>query len=194
MTSYLPMDGSVYPGVQWIISVRSLFLPSISFSPKSFALQLHSSQISVPKIYLNISEVVAPVPFSLRGYLHGRLDGMFVVEAGRDFCRVGTPFIPCLHENAFTQDHFIGTISSRTIWKVSVISFRQSGTGVWYDKNCPALARIPVEPTGFRLFRKGRKTSWQTYFHLNGMGQISDIYIHARARLSSRPPSHVNSP
>ena len=45
--------------------------------------------------------------FSLRGCLYGRLDGTFVGEAGRDFCRVGTPFIPCLNENAFTQDDFI---------------------------------------------------------------------------------------
>ena len=36
-------------------------------------------------------------------------------------------------------------ISPGTICKVSIISSRQSGTECLYDKNCPALAEIPVE-------------------------------------------------
>ena len=41
-----------------------------------------------------------------------------------------------------------GTISPGTICKASIISSRQSGTECLYDKNCPALAGIPVERTG----------------------------------------------
>ena len=63
------------------------------------------------------------------------------------------------------------TISPGTICKVSIISFRQSGTECLFDKNCPALAGIPV-------CRTGRKTSRQNSFHINGTGQMRDIYMH----------------
>ena len=55
------MDASVYPGVKWIISVRFLFAQNIFFTGPNIVQrtlpQLHSLQISVPKIDLNISEV-----------------------------------------------------------------------------------------------------------------------------------------
>ena len=38
-----------------------------------------------------------------------------------------------------------GMIPPGTICKVSIISSRRSGTECLYDKNCPALAAIPVE-------------------------------------------------
>ena len=150
MTSYLAMDASVYPGVKWIISVRFLFWQSISFplmNSLSFlvienrASQLHSSQVSVPKIDLNIID--APVSFSLRGCLYWRLVETFVGEAGRDFCRFETLFISYLRENASTQDH------------ITRDDFIQDNLESQHNI-------VPVKRNGFLW-----KTSRQTYFHMN---------------------------
>ena len=79
-----------------------------------------------------------------------------------------------------------GTILPGTICKVSIISSRLSGTECLYDKNCPALA-------GSRFAGTGRKTCRQNSFHINGMGQIRDIYMHGEipfyvpSRRTSRP-------
>ena len=166
--SYLPMDASVYPGVKWIISARFLFPQSISFSPRYRALQLHRSQISVPKIDLNISEVDAPVSFSLRGCLYGRLDETFVGEAGRDFCWLGTLFIAYLRENASTHDH------------ISRDDFTQDNLESQHNV-------VPVTWNGFLW-----KTSLQTYFHINGMVKITDIYMHVE--IPFKVQSWKNSP
>ena len=123
----------------------------------------------------------------LRGCLYGRRDGTFV-GTGRFSSR------------AYMRIFLPGTISLGTICKVSIISSWQSGTECLYDKNCPTLAGIPVERTGIRLAGTGRKTSQQNSFHINGMGQIRDIYMHGEIPFNvpsgqtSRPTSHINSP
>ena len=79
---------------------------------------------------------------------------------GRDVCRNGTFFILGLHENVFNRDDF-----TRDNCKLSIISSRQSGMECFYDKNCqPALAGIPVERTGFLLFRDGTKNVPAKFF------------------------------
>ena len=46
-----------------------------------------------------------------------------------------------------------------------------------YDKNCPALAGS-LNPAGSRFAGTWRKTSRQNSFHINGTGQMRDIYMH----------------
>ena len=63
--------------------------------------------------------------WTLRGCLYGRREGTF--------------FNPGLHENVSNRDDFpLDNLQTH------IILSRQSGTECLYDKNCPALARIPV--------------------------------------------------
>ena len=107
--------------------------------------------------------------------LYGRRDGMFA-GTGRFSSRVYMKmFLP-------------GTISPGTICKVNIISSRQSGTECLYDKNCPALAGIPVERTGIPLCRDGTKNVLTKFFPYKRNG--TNIYIYTcmtRSRLTSRP-------
>ena len=76
-----------------------------------------------------------------------------------------------------------GTISPGTICKVSIISSQQSGTERLYDKNCPALAGIPVERTGIPLCRDMTKNVPAKFFP----------YMHGEIPANVRPASHINS-
>ena len=143
---------------------------------------------------------------------------LFIWEAGPDVCRDGTIFILCLktdymgggtgsgclqRHDAFQPRFYMrmflpGTIPPGTICKVSIISSRQSGRSVYMIKIVPALAGIPVERTGSRFVGKS-PLSRQTSFHINGMWQIRDIYMHGEipfnvpSRQTSCPTSHINS-
>ena len=73
-----------------------------------------------------------------------------------------------------------GTISPGTICKVNIISFRKSGTECLYDKNCPALAGIP-------LCRDGTKNGPAKFFPYKRYWTNKEIYTcMARSRLTSR--------
>ena len=86
-----------------------------------------------------------PCVQGLIGCLYGRRDGTFL---SRVYKRMFLPW----------------TISPGTICKVSIISSRRSGTECLYDKNCPALAGIPVERTGIPLCRDGTKNIPAKFF------------------------------
>ena len=108
-------------------------------------------------IFLTLEFSVIPY-FKKSICLYGRWDGMF--------------FITSLHENVST----CGTISTGTICKVRIISFRQSGMECLYDKNCPAFAGIPryVERiTAIPLHGgTGRKTSRRRDHRINTQPEV----------------------
>ena len=97
--------------------------------------------------------------------LYGRRDGMFT-GTGRFSSRV------------YMRMFLPGTISPKTICKVSIISSRQSGTECLYDKNCPAFPGIPVERTGIPLCRDGTKNVPAKFFPYKRNG-TNNRYIHA---------------
>ena len=134
MTSYLPMDASVYPCVKWIISERFLFAQYISFWPKRTASQLHSSQISVPKIDLNISEIDLPESFCLSDCFYGRLDGTFLGKAGRIYLPGWDTFHPAFtweyfYPGPFPKDDFSqDNLESQR----NIILAKGNGSSIWY--------------------------------------------------------------
>ena len=112
--------------------------------------------------------------FGFRNCLFGRRDGMFA----------GTGHFS-IHPG-FTWD-CSGTISPRTICKVSIISSRQSGTECLHDKNCPAFSGIPVERTG-TPFCRDKKRPGKYSFHINGRVKYEWYILMARSQETSRPP------
>ena len=110
--------------------------------------------------------------------LYGRPDGIFA-GTGRFSSRV------------YMRMFLPGTISPRTICKVSIISSRQSGTECLYNKNCPSLAGIRSSKPRSRFAGTGRKTSQQTFFPYKRNG-TNKRYIHTWRDPVQRPvPANV---
>ena len=159
--------------------------------------------------------------WGLRGCLYGRRDGTFFIPAlktvymgggtgclpGRDVFYPG--FKNCLYagrrdgmfagtgrfsSRVYMRMFLPGTISPRTICKASIISSRQSGTEYLYDKNCSALAGIPVERTGIPLCRDGTKNFPAKFFPYKYIYMHGEIPFNVPSRKTSRPASHINSP
>ena len=98
-------------------------------------------------------------------------------------------FLPWVYMRIFLP----GPISPGTIYKVRIVSSRQSGTECLYDKNCPALAGIPVERTGIPLCWDVTKNVPAKFFPYKRNG-TNKRYIHAwrdplnvPSRQTSRP-------
>ena len=109
---------------------------------------------------------------------------------GRDvFC---PGFKNCLYGRRDGDVFYPGMISPGTICKVSIISSRQSETECLYDKNCLALAGIPVERTGIPLCRDGTKNVAAKFFPYkrNGTNKSMQYICMARSRVTSRPGKH----
>ena len=121
---------------------------------------------------------------------------MFIWEVGWDVCRDETFFIPGLHENVstwddFTRDNLHNIVSAN---QASIISSRQSGTECLHDKNCPALAGIPVERTGIPLYRDATKNVPANISILRQRDEYDRYYCMARSHLTSRPGKRPVSP
>ena len=122
----------------------------------------------------------------LRGCLYGRRDGMFA-GTGRFSSRV------------YMRMFLPGTISPRTICKVSIISSRQSETECLYDKKCSSLAGILVERTRIPLRRNGTKNAPAKFFPYKRNGTKRDIYMHGeilfnvQSRLPYKQPLRTQS-
>ena len=64
------------------------------------------------------------------------------------------PFNAGLHENVSTRDDFTqNNLQSQH----NIVPAKRDTPSRLYDKNCPALAGIPVERTGIPLCRDGTK-------------------------------------
>ena len=100
----------------------------------------------------------------------------------------------CFSSRVYMRMFPTGTISPGTVCKVSIISSRQSGTGVYMIKI------VPLERTRILLCREGMKNGQAKFFPYKRNGTSKrDIYTcMARSRLTSRqtshPTSHINSP
>ena len=101
----------------------------------------------------------------IKNCLYGRRDGMFT-GTGRFSLRV------------YMRMFLPGTISPGTIFKLSIITSLQSGMECSYDKNCPALAGIPVERTGIPLCWVGTKNVPAKFCPYKQIGTNIYIYIY----------------
>ena len=129
------------------------------------------------------------------GCFLSRLLKLFIWEAGRVF-----PGTDRFSSRVYMRMFLPGTISPGTIFKASIISSRQSGTECSYDKNCPALAGIPVERTGIPLCRDGTKNVLGKFFPYKRNGTNKRcIYMHGEipfnlpSRQTPRPATHISS-
>ena len=101
----------------------------------------------------------------IKNCLYGRRDGMFT-GTGRFSLRV------------YMRMLLTGKISPGTIFKLSIITSLQSGMECSYDKNCPALAGIPVERTGIPLCWVGTKNVPAKFCPYKQIGTNIYIYIY----------------
>ena len=127
----------------------------VKFLARMFLPVLYLISLKAPPPWKIVSWVQCTKP--LRGCLYERRDGTFFIPALKTvYMRGGT-----------------GRFPSRVYMRMFL-----PGTERLYDKNCPALAGIPVERTGIPLCRDGTKNVPAKFFPYKRNG-TNNRYIHA---------------